>query len=322
MDNATFLLSDLITEEAVAVAGGGGENGTIPVRTGTLGVLYPAADTLPSKSLLQETLPPNSSQNLSDAVDLLAQLGPKRVVLYKAVPITITYCIIFIMGIVGNVCTCVVIAKNRYMQTATNYYLFNLAVSDLLVLLLGLPQETYGIWSAYPWIFGEPFCVLRIMASETSTYASILTITAFTVERYVAICHSMRAQTKSSLKRATKVIIIVWIVSALCSIPMVVQFGVVYVKDAQGENIMESATCNIVQGRYLKHAFEVATFLFFLAPMTAITVLYVLIGLAIRRSTLSRAGSNSSNHSGYTGTDLRSQQQGRARRAVLKMLGE
>ena len=55
--------------------------------------------------------------------------------------------------------------------------------------------------------------------------------------------------------------------------------------------------------------------------MTAITVLYVMIGLAIRRSTLSRTGSDSSTHSATTGSELRAQQQARARKAVLKMLG-
>ena len=267
----------------------------------------------------------STSDNVTEATwdkILIDTLGPKRLDLYKCIPITIIYCFIFMLGIIGNVSTCIVVARNRYMQTATNFYLFNLAVSDLLVLVLGLPQETYTFWSQYPWIFGEPFCIIRIMASETSTYASILTITAFTVERYIAICHSMRAQTMSSLRRAIKVIIIIWVVSALCSIPMVVQFGVVYLRDAAGNKIPQSAICSIEPERFLKHAFEMSTFLFFLAPMTIITVLYVLIGLAIRRSTLSRAGSDSSNYSGYTGTDLRAQQQARARRAVLKMLGE
>lgn len=52
-------------------------------------------------------------------------------------PISICYFIIFITGILGNVITCVVIAKNKTMHTATNYYLFNLAVSDFLVLIFG-----------------------------------------------------------------------------------------------------------------------------------------------------------------------------------------
>ncbi len=120
---------------------------------------------------------------IHESVNLTLRLGPKRQELYKVVPITVVYCIIFFTGIVGNVCTCVVIAKNKYMHTATNYYLCNLAVADLLVLVLGLPQETYQFWSAYPWVFGNAFCVIRTMAAETSTYASILTITAFTVER-------------------------------------------------------------------------------------------------------------------------------------------
>jgi hypothetical protein len=249
-------------------------------------------------------------------------LGPKHPEYYKLIPVTVIYCVIFVTGIIGNVSTCVVIARNRYMQTATNYYLFNLAVADLLVLVLGLPQETYSVWSAYPWIFGETFCIVRSMAAETSTYASILTITAFTMERYLAICHPMRAQTLGSLKRAIKVVVLLWFVSAVCAIPIVVQYGVVYIHHpVSGERIEESAICSVKPERYLKHTFEVATFLFFLTPMTVITVLYILIGLAIRRSTLSRKGSDTSTHSKNNGTELRAIQQARARRAVLKMLG-
>lgn len=53
------------------------------------------------------------------------------------IPITICYIIIFIAGVLGNVITCIVISRNRSMHTATNYYLFNLAISDLLLLLSG-----------------------------------------------------------------------------------------------------------------------------------------------------------------------------------------
>ena len=50
-----------------------------------------------------------------------------------------------------------------------------------------------------------------------------------------------------------------------------------------GRDIQDSALCMINPEKALAHAFETSTFLFFLAPMTAITVLYGLIGLAIRR---------------------------------------
>ncbi|GFS18093.1 neuromedin-U receptor 1 [Elysia marginata] len=47
------------------------------------------------------------------------------------------YSLIFFTGVLGNVCTCLVIARNRFLHTATNYYLFSLAISDVLTLLLG-----------------------------------------------------------------------------------------------------------------------------------------------------------------------------------------
>lgn len=47
------------------------------------------------------------------------------------------YVITFIAGIVGNAIVCIVIVRHTTMHTATNYYLFSLAVSDLIYLLFG-----------------------------------------------------------------------------------------------------------------------------------------------------------------------------------------
>lgn len=50
---------------------------------------------------------------------------------------TICYALIFVAGVLGNLITCIVISRNNFMHTATNFYLFNLAVSDLILLLSG-----------------------------------------------------------------------------------------------------------------------------------------------------------------------------------------
>lgn len=65
---------------------------------------------------------------------------------YILVPMTVLYSLIFVTGLVGNVTTCGVIVRNRHMHTATNYYLFSLAISDLLLLISGLPPEVYIMW--------------------------------------------------------------------------------------------------------------------------------------------------------------------------------
>lgn len=49
----------------------------------------------------------------------------------------VIYATIFVLGVLGNVVTCIVIAKNRSMHTAVNFYLFSLAISDVLLLLIG-----------------------------------------------------------------------------------------------------------------------------------------------------------------------------------------
>ncbi|KAM7287122.1 pyrokinin-1 receptor isoform X3 [Ixodes scapularis] len=220
--------------------------------------------------------------NASAAETLLLNLGPKRDPLTTVIPMTFIYSILLVSGVIGNVCTCIVIARNRYMHTATNYYLFSLAVSDLLLLVLGLPQELYQLWERHPYVFGEAFCILRGLTSETSTNASILTITAFTIERYVAICHPLRAHTMSKLSRAVKFVVVIWVLSALCAIPLAVQFGIVH-QSVDGTTVLpESAECTVKEP--LEHAFELSTFAFFLLPMSVILVLYVCIALQLKRS--------------------------------------
>jgi hypothetical protein len=60
------------------------------------------------------------------------------------------------------------------------------------------------------------------MAAETSANATVLTITAFTVERYVAICHPFQAHTMSKLSRAFKIIIGIWLVALAFAVPQVI----------------------------------------------------------------------------------------------------
>jgi len=84
----------------------------------------------------------NSTGNASAAaVDVDAfleqHLGRRYRNMAESVALVSVYCAIFLTGVAGNVCTCVVIVRNKRMHTATNYYLFSLAVSDLLTLIFG-----------------------------------------------------------------------------------------------------------------------------------------------------------------------------------------
>jgi hypothetical protein len=75
--------------------------------------------------------------NMSIEEFLIKNRGLKTLSYSVVIPITILYALIFLTGMVGNVAVCTVIARNSSMHTATNYYLFSLALSDLTILLLG-----------------------------------------------------------------------------------------------------------------------------------------------------------------------------------------
>jgi len=88
---------------------------------------------------------PTTTEPLDVNQLLIQNLGVKRKDTVSVVFLTLVYTIIFITGVLGNVSTCIVIWKNTYMHTVTNYYLFNLAVSDFLTLFLGKAIITFVI---------------------------------------------------------------------------------------------------------------------------------------------------------------------------------
>lgn len=89
---------------------------------------------------ISDEIPPSSMEepfNLTLEQYLFEKRGAKQLPLEIIVPMTIIYLVIFVTGVVGNIIVCIVIVRNVSMHTATNYYLFSLAISDLLLLLLG-----------------------------------------------------------------------------------------------------------------------------------------------------------------------------------------
>ena len=123
---------------------------------------------------------------------------------YRKFQITILYVLIFIIGIVGNLITCIVIRRHPLLQTHSRYffigyflcitlcfssYLLNLAMSDLVTLCVGLPFEVVMNWNQYPWPFPDFVCNLKGLVAETTSSVSILTILLFCIERYIAVNH-------------------------------------------------------------------------------------------------------------------------------------
>nr|AAN77876.1 growth hormone secretagogue receptor 1b [Acanthopagrus schlegelii] len=148
---------------------------------------------------------------------------------YYSIPlltgITIACTLLFLVGVAGNVMTILVVSKYRDMRTTTNLYLCSMAVSDLLIFLC-MPLDLYRMWRYRPWRFGDALCKLFQFVSESCTYSTILSITALSVERYLAICFPLRAKALVTKRRVRALILLLWTVSLLSAGPVFVMVGV------------------------------------------------------------------------------------------------
>lgn len=122
----------------------------------------------------------------------------------------------------------------------------------------------------------------------------------------------------SSLSRAIKIIVILWAMAAVTALPYALTARTYYhvVHPITHQIIPDSLICNIGPDyvNAMKYMFQITAFLLFMIPMTVITVLYILIGLTLRRSShIARRSLNTSRGDSSPTA---------SRRAVLKMLGK
>uniref|UniRef100_A0A8D0YSQ2 G-protein coupled receptors family 1 profile domain-containing protein n=1 Tax=Sus scrofa TaxID=9823 RepID=A0A8D0YSQ2_PIG len=220
---------------------------------------------------------------MNNTDDYLALLcGPRRSHLF--LPVTVVYALIFVVGVAGNILVCLVILRHQTMKTPTNYYLFSLAVSDLLVLLLGMPLEVYEMWRNYPFLFGSVGCYFKTALFETVCFASILSVTTVSMERYVAILHPFRAKLESTRRRALRILGFVWGFSVLFSLPNTSLHGIKFHYFLNGSFIPGSATCTVIKPMWIySFIIQITSFLFYILPLTVIGVLYYLMGLKLKK---------------------------------------
>lgn len=131
----------------------------------------------------------------------------------------IRYCLsamIFFIGVTGNCMVCFVVYQNQRMQTAMNFFLVSLAITDTFVCLINIPF-TLIYWKIQIWPFGLAWCKILPTLQMTMISASTGSLIAVTIERYRAIC--MPFSPALSRLQARLMIVLVWLVSFLVALP-------------------------------------------------------------------------------------------------------
>lgn len=120
--------------------------------------------------------------------------------------------------IIGNILVCTAVAIVRKLRTPSNLLIVSLAVSDLLVAVLVMPLATsYEVFGRWP--LGPAVCDMWTSLDVMLCTASILSLCAISVDRYFVITRPFQYAMKRTPLRMTLMILSVWLLSALISIP-------------------------------------------------------------------------------------------------------
>lgn len=205
--------------------------------------------------------------------------------LYRTISVVINV-IIFLVGITGNTLVIVVVSRTRSMRTPTNCYLMSLALADCLVLLSAtLPAIPETFFQIDEWPFGEVMCSLLVFLQYLGVDASSLSITAFTIERYVAICHPLRSQTVCTVKRAKRIIAGIWLFSILYCSPWL---GLTVLKQVPRQHtIVDQCDVRLKRQQYLVY-YMTDFIIFYIIPLLIAAVLYSLIARILFKSRLTQ----------------------------------
>uniref|UniRef100_A0A3P8T242 Histamine H2 receptor n=1 Tax=Amphiprion percula TaxID=161767 RepID=A0A3P8T242_AMPPE len=124
--------------------------------------------------------------------------------------------LLILLTVGGNVLVCLAVCASRRLRCLTNCFIVSLAVTDLLLGLLVLPFSAL-LQLNDEWPLGPVFCNFYISMDVMLCTASILTLLAISVDRYLAVTMPLRYTSLVLPWRVAVAMASVWTVSVAVS---------------------------------------------------------------------------------------------------------
>ncbi|CAH1779829.1 unnamed protein product [Owenia fusiformis] len=117
--------------------------------------------------------------------------------------------VLLVIGTFGNIFAFIIL--KRLPTQSTYFYLSVLSITDLVVLYIGQLRKWIGVLNGndlrnhHDWI-----CKLTVVFGYVSSDFSVWLIIAVTVERYIVVCHPLKANRMCNIKRARFVSLLIF----------------------------------------------------------------------------------------------------------------
>ncbi|XP_051028673.1 kiSS-1 receptor [Acomys russatus] len=129
------------------------------------------------------------------------------------------FAVLMLLGLVGNSLVIYVICRHKHMRTVTNFYIANLAATDVTFLLCCVPF-TALLYPLPAWVLGDFMCKFVNYIQQVSVQATCATLTAMSVDRWYVTVFPLRALHRRTPRLALAVSLSIWVGSAAVSAPV------------------------------------------------------------------------------------------------------
>ena len=195
----------------------------------------------------------------------------------EAIGKTLAYCLLFVVSLAGNTFIGVIVYKTKTMRKPINFFIVNMAMSDLLFPIFFFPPILAEMY-VDSWLISGPLghalCKLVFFVTHVSVAVSIQSLVLIAVDRFGAVVFPLRSPLISS-KLCPIFILVTWINAMAIQSPYLFAMKVVEYPE---ELMCERKWSEAFGESSSLEKYSVATFIvLFYAPLALITVLYIII---------------------------------------------
>ncbi|XP_061175179.1 neuropeptide FF receptor 2-like [Saccostrea echinata] len=195
-----------------------------------------------------------------------------------------------LVAIVGNLLMIIIIVQSPKMRNVTNYYILNLAISDMLV---GL----FAIWIhlvddlTQGWVLGSFLCKFNPFMQITAMCASVFTLVAIAGDRFFAIVFPLKSRVTQ--RKVSVIIIVIWLAAIAIALPVLFFYAYMerpwknfvekYCTEVWPQILQSDGTCD--QGKSSRKAYWICLLVVLnWVPMLLMMIAYTVIFIKLRKT--------------------------------------
>lgn len=128
-------------------------------------------------------------------------------------------CVLIVTTVIGNTLIILAVLTTRRLRTVTNCFVMSLAMADWMVGLFVMPPAV-AVHLIGSWRLGSGLCALWISLDVLLCTASILSLCAISIDRYLAVTQPLAYSRRRRSKRlALSMILVVWVLAVAITCP-------------------------------------------------------------------------------------------------------